>query len=217
MKTDSELQTDVQDELKWWPGVNESQIGVTAKDGIIALTGRVEHYAEKIAAEDAAKCVYGVKGLANEIEVELPALHERDDQDIVKAALNALKWDYSVPSDKLTVIVKNGWLTLEGTVDWQYQKDAANRCVQNLMGVAMVSNHIKLKPATKWIDVKSKIEDAFRRNSDIEARRITVTSKNGAVTLKGSVASWAEKNTAVWAAWSAPGVISVADELAVVP
>ena len=217
MKTDSELQTDVQDELKWWPGVNESQIGVTAKDGIIALTGRVEHYAEKIAAEDAAKCVYGVKGLANEIEVELPALHERDDQDIVKAALNALKWDYSVPSDKLTVIVKNGWLTLEGTVDWQYQKDAANRCVQNLMGVAMVSNHIKLKPATKWIDVKSKIEDAFRRNSDIEARRITVTTKNGAVTLKGSVASWAEKNTAVWAAWSAPGVISVADELAVVP
>lgn len=217
MKTDSELQTDVQDELKWWPGVNESQIGVTAKDGIIALTGRVEHYAEKIAAEDAAKCVYGVKGLANEIEVELPALHERDDQDIVKAALNALKWDYSVPSDKLTVIVKNGWLTLEGTVDWQYQKDAANRCVQNLMGVAMVSNHIKLKPVTKWIDVKSKIEDAFRRNSDIEARRITVTSKNGAVTLKGSVASWAEKNTAVWAAWSAPGVISVADELAVVP
>ncbi len=115
------------------------------------------------------------------------------------------------------VIVKNGWVTLEGELDWQYQKDAAYRCVHNLMGVAMVSNNIKIKPSVKCVDVKSKIEDSFRRNSDLEARRINVTMHDGAVTLKGSVSSLAEQDTARWAAWSAPGVTSVTNELIIVP
>jgi osmotically-inducible protein OsmY len=217
MKTDSQLQGDVLAELRWWPSVNASHIGVAAKDGVITLTGQVTHYTEKTAAESAAKGVYGVKGMANDIDVEPPGSNKHSDQDIAEAALSALKWAFDVPNDKVKVVVKKGWVTLEGTVDWQYQKDAAARCVRYLMGVKAVTNQIAIKPTAKWIDVKSKIEDAFRRNADLEARRITVNTHDGQVTLSGSVSSWSERREAVTAAWAAPGVTSVKNDLEVVP
>ena len=217
MTNDAQLQTNVLDELKWRPSVNAAHIGVTAKNGVVTLTGQVAHYAEKSAAEEAAKGVYGVKGLANDIAVEMLGSLKRTDQDLAEAALNALKWDYEVPNDKVKVVVKNGWDTLSGTLDWQYQKDAAARSVRNLMGVIAVSNDITIKPEAKWIDVKGKIEDSFRRHADLEARRISVSTDSGTVTLAGSVASWAERDQAVWAAWSAPGVTMVKNDITITP
>lgn len=216
MKTDQQLQGDVIAELKWWPNVNAAHIGVAASSGVVTLTGQVEHYAEKAAAEEAAKAVYGCHGIANDIVVELSgSTGKHSDQDIATAALSAIKWDFEVPADKVKVIVKNGWVTLSGTVDWQYQKEAAGRCVRYLMGVTAVSNLIAIKPVAKWIEVKDKIEAAFRRNADIDARRIYVNTFDGAVTLTGSVSSWAERDEAVSAAWSAPGVSTVNDDMIV--
>ncbi|MEO9149031.1 MAG: BON domain-containing protein, partial [Burkholderiaceae bacterium] len=149
MNTDTQLQTNVLEELKWRPSVNAAHIGVTAKNGVVTLTGQVAHYAEKSAAEEAAKGVYGVKGLANDIAVEMVGSLKRSDQDLAEAALTSLKWDYEVPHDKIKVVVKNGWLTLSGMLDWQYQKDAAARSVRNLMGVIAVSNDITIKPEAK--------------------------------------------------------------------
>ena len=215
MKTDTKLQSDVLAELNWWPSVNAAHIGVAANNGVVTLTGQVTHYTEKTAAEDTAKGVYGVQGIANDIEVTLPGSGKHSDQDIAQAALSALKWDFEVPDDKVKVVVKDGWITLDGTVDWQYQKDAAARCVRYLMGVKWVNNLIAIKPTAKWIDVTNKIEDAFRRNANLEARRISVATSDGTVTLSGSVSSWSERDQAVSAAWAAPGVNSVHNELTV--
>ena len=211
------LRDDVLSELKWVPNIDEEQINVTARDGVVTLRGGARHYAEKTAAEQAAKSVHGCKAVTNEIKVDILGPARRSDADIAEAAVNSLWWDSQVPPDQVKVNVWDGWVTLEGIVDWQYQKEAAGRCVHYLMGVKFLSNNIAIKPMAKDVDVKRKIEQAFRRNAGLDARRITVATFNGGVILAGTVASWAERDAAVAAAWAAPGVTSVDVELKVVP
>lgn len=217
MTSDSQLQSDVLEEIKWRPSVDAAHIGVSAADGVVALTGQVSSYTEKLAAETAAKGVFGVKAVANDISVEPLGSLRQSDQDIAAAALTALRWDIEVPQDKIKVVVKKGWITLDGTVDWQFQKDAAARAVRYLRGVVGVTNSISLEPSARWIDVRSKIEAALRRNADIDASHIKVQTSEGRVTLTGSVHSWLEREAAVSGAWSAPGVTWVDDELTVSP
>jgi len=215
MKTDAQLQTDVLAELRWQPSIDAANIGVSANDHVITLSGQVAHYMERSAAETAAKAVYGVNAVANEIDVQLIGSSHRSDKDIAEAAVNVLKWDIEVPDDKVKIVVAKGSITLSGSVDWQYQKDAAARCVQYLTGVVSVFNIISIKPRVTWSEVTSEIKEAFRRNADIDARRIDVSTHDGTVTLNGNVSSWAERDQAINAAWAAPGVKSVTDELSV--
>jgi osmotically-inducible protein OsmY len=215
MKSDKELQINVLDELTWEPSVNVEDIGVIVKDGVVTLTGSVDSYAEKSAAEQAAKRVAGVKALAVEIEVKLPGMSERTDADIARAAENALEWDTLVPEDRVKVTVEQGRITLTGDVDWRYQKEAAENAVRYLTGVKGVSNLIdiitvqKVSPA----EVKANIEKALKRNARLEAQRITVTAAGSKVTLRGNVRSLADRDEAERAAWNAPGVFEVEDEI----
>jgi osmotically-inducible protein OsmY len=213
MKTDNELRRDVERELQWDPSVNAGDIGVAAKSGVVTLTGQVANYFGKWRAEQIVKRVAGVAGLANDIEVRLSA--ERSDTDIAQAAAFALKINTAVPPDRVKVIVEHGWVTLEGKVDWYYQRSAAESAVRHLMGVKAVTNAIDIVPKAKPADVRHQVEQAFERNAQIDARRISIETNDRKVILRGTVRSWAELDEAETAAWAAPGVSEVDNRLEV--
>jgi osmotically-inducible protein OsmY len=217
MKTDHELKQDVESELRWEPSVTEAHVGVSAKTGIVTLSGHVPSYAEKRRAEAAAKRVYGVLAVANELDVEVPFAHKRNDEDIAAACVAALKAHASVPDEQIKVVVSSGWVTLDGTVTWQYQKEAAERALRELIGVLGITDMITVKPRVSVADVKHQIEAAFKRSAEIDAQRVTVETRDGKVILHGKVRSWAEMDEAQRAAWSAPGVTTVISEITVSP
>jgi len=202
-------------ELEFDPEVDASMIGVTAVDGVVTLTGHVANYAEKWTAEKIAKRVLGVKAVANEIEVALDLDDTRDDTDIVRSAVNALTWNASVPNGHVKPVVTHGWIALEGQVEWNFQKRAAEDAVKNLRGIRGVTNEIVVTPHAHAGDVKQKIEAAFRRSAEIDSHNIVVETTDSSVTLRGVVRSWAEHEDALNAAWAAPGVTRVLDRISI--
>lgn len=213
-KTDKQLQQDVEEELRWDPKLNSAKIGVTVDKGAVSLNGTVDTYAEKWAAEDATKRVFGVRTVAQDLKVKVLSDHQQSDSDIAAAVLSALKWDVYVPST-VTARVQQGTVTLEGQVGWNYERDAAERAVRFLMGVVFVSNLISIKPETSAAQVKEKVEAALQRQATKDAKSIHVNTAGGKVTLTGHASSWAMIDDAATAAWAAPGVTEVIDELTV--
>lgn len=214
MRANTQLQQAVLAELEWDPRVDASKVGVSAVGGVVTLTGTVPSYAEKIAAEGAVKRVAGVRGIANDLEVHLPGMSQRGDTELAEAALQALKWDVMVPP-QVTVRVSHGWLTLEGSVEREYQRVAAERAVRHLRGIKGCDNNIELHAPIAESQVKHRIEAALKRRAELDASRITVDVKGGLVTLKGTVHSWREHDDAFNAAWDAAGVTGVEDVLSV--
>jgi osmotically-inducible protein OsmY len=215
--TDRELKQHVENALDWEPSFDAADIGVSVDAGVVTLRGDVGSYAGRSAAERVALRVYGVKAVADDLTVRLVTGFERNDTDIAQAAVTALKWNAFIPQNRVTLTVSNGWLTLNGTLDWQYQKEAAARAVRDLTGVKGVANSITVKPHVQAGEVQAKIEAAFKRSAEIDARRVSVTATDGKVILNGHVRSWMERQEAERAAWAAPGVSQVDDRITVVP
>lgn len=211
-----ELQKRVLEAFDWEPSLDATHIGVAADGGVVTLTGQVPSYADRMAAERVVKRIVGVKGLANDLEVRLPGDARRTDTDLATAAVRALEWDVQAPHQKIKPRVSDGWITLEGQVEWQYQREAADRAVRHLLGVRGVSNQITLSPKVTPADLKNRIEGALKRSAEVEAAKIRVETRGGFVMLDGFVHSWAQRDEAERAVWGAPGVVAVEDRLAVV-
>jgi osmotically-inducible protein OsmY len=218
MRSDSEIERDVKEELKWEPGLPDAaDIAVSVKDGVVTLAGFVKSYTDKYEAEAAAKRVVGVKGVANDIEVRMPSVDERPDPEIARDAVAAIKTQLPISSEHIKVVVKNGWVNLEGQVEWEYQRRTAEQAVRRIKGIKGVTNLIQLRPRAEPSEIKRKIEEAFKRNAEVDANRIIVETNGSEVVLKGTVRSWIERQEAERTAWSAPGVTKVEDRIIVSP
>jgi osmotically-inducible protein OsmY len=215
MRSDSDIKRDVEDELRWDPSVDATDIAVAVKNGVVTLTGFVRNYMDKFEAEAAAKRVAGVVGLANDIEVGLSRADQRPDPEIARDAVAAIKSRLPLSSEHIKVVVDKGWVTLEGQVEWNYQRDEAERAVRRINGVKGVINSIGLEPRARPSEIKQKIEEAFRRSAEVEASRITVEANGSDVVLRGAVRSWAERQEAERAAWAAPGVRKVDNRITI--
>lgn len=217
MKTDSDLKKDVLTELSWDPLVPEARVGVAVNDGVVTLTGHLDTYAEKVAARRAVERVSGVKAIAIEVDVVPMGIHQRSDTEIATAVEHALGWNTSVPQDRVKVTVEKGWVTLSGELDWNFQRRAVERMVRPLKGVVGITDNIRLKALPIPVNLSNRIQDALTRQAVREARRIDITVDGSVVTLHGHVHSWAERNAAEGATWSAPGVSRVINQLIIEP
>jgi osmotically-inducible protein OsmY len=215
MKNDTDLLADVQAELDFDPSFDDRGIVVAVKDGVVTLAGCVHSFADKWAAENAAKAVAGVRAIANDIEVKLKAEAQRTDRELAEAAVNALNASVTVPAESIKVIVNEGCVTLEGKVEKWYQRCSAESAIRNLWGVRSIRNHIDVRPKVYAGEIRGKIRQSFKRHADVDADKVNIGVADGTVTLTGRVSSWREREDAESAAWSAPGVTHVQNLLQV--
>lgn len=215
MKSDSQIQKDVMDQLKWEPFLNATEIGVAVKNGIVTLSGKVDSYAKKIAADRAAKRVAGVKAIAEDVQIGVSPAFKKTDTELAEAVLNALTWHTAVQEEKIKIKVEDAIVTLEGEVEWEYQRTNAGNAVKNLTGVRDVYNFITVKPGLTGSDIQQKIKAAFQRSATIDSGKVTAEVHGSSVTLHGTVRSFAEKEDAENAAWFAPGITNVTNLLEV--